>query len=78
MNNELGYCERHQCAFEIKRIPGSWVYECPQCRREGRYDTVATTNTQMTAVEEWCVSDRVNGRKGGACTDECIGFPAGK
>ena len=54
----LGYCEKHNRAFEIKRIPGSWVYECPDCRSEGLYDTYATTVTQMTPVDKWTMSDR--------------------
>jgi hypothetical protein len=54
----LGYCEKHQRAYEIKRIPGSWVYECPECRAEGAYDTYATTSTKMTPVDEWTTSNR--------------------
>ena len=54
----LGYCEKHQRAYEIKRIPGSWVYECPECRAEGVYDTYATTSTEMTPVDKWTTSNR--------------------
>lgn len=54
----LEYCEKHQRAYEIKRIPGSWVYECPECRAEGAYDTYATTSTKMTPVDEWTISNK--------------------
>ena len=54
----LGYCEKHQRAYEIKRIPGSWVYECPECRAEGAYDTYATTSTEMIPVYKWTTSNR--------------------
>ena len=53
-----GYCERHNRAFEFRRIPGDWVYECPECRAEGRYDTFATTCTKMLPEEQWTVSNR--------------------
>jgi hypothetical protein len=62
--DNLGYCERHSCAFEIRRIPGSWVYECPQCRAEGRYDTYATTSVPMTPVDQWLVSDHASPERG--------------
>lgn len=42
-----GYCERHQRAFELVRIPGSWTFECPQCRQEGRYVVYDTTSTEI-------------------------------
>ena len=51
--SDVGYCEKHQRAFEIKRIPGSWVYECPECRKEGAYNTYATTMTELKPAEEW-------------------------
>ena len=54
--NNLGYCEKHQRAFEIKRIPGSWVYECPECRKEGVYNTYVTTTTESLPIERWAVS----------------------
>ena len=56
----LGYCEKHQLAYEIKRIPGSWVYECPQCRKEGAYNTYATTMTELKPMEEWTVSNHIS------------------
>lgn len=62
--NDLDYCEIHQRAFEIRRIPGSWVYECPQCRQEGRYDTYATTSVSMNPVDQWLFSDHVDPEKG--------------
>lgn len=49
----LGYCEKHHRPYEIKHIPGSWVYECPECRKEGAYDTYSANCTQMTPAEEW-------------------------
>ena len=58
--NNLGYCEKHQRAYEIKRIPGSWVYECPQCRKEGAYNTYATTMTELKPIEEWTVSNHIS------------------
>lgn len=59
-----GYCERHNRSFEIKKIPGSWTFECPECRREGYYDTYTTNHTEMFPIEKWTVSDRtdVHGR----------------
>jgi hypothetical protein len=48
-----GYCERHKQAYEIKRLPGGWVYECSECRKEGRYDTNATTTAKMNPADEW-------------------------
>lgn len=58
--NDLGYCEIHRRAFELVRIPGSWTFECPQCRQEGRYTTWATTSVEMNPVDQWLVSDRVS------------------
>ena len=55
----LGYCEKHKQAFEFRKIPGSWVYECPICRTEGSYDTYATATTKTMPVEEWTVSNCV-------------------
>ncbi len=57
-----GYCERHQRAFELVRIPGSWTFECPQCRQEGRYKTWATTSAEMNPVDQWLASDRVSSK----------------
>lgn len=57
-----GYCEKHHRAFEIKRIPGSWVYECPECRKEGAYDTYATTTTQLLPAEEWTVRANIQNK----------------
>lgn len=54
----LGYCDKHQRAFEIKCLSGSWVYECPECRKEGVYDAYATTQTKITPVDEWIASNR--------------------
>ena len=54
-----GYCERHNRAFEIKKVPGGWTFECPQCRKEGYYNTYATTQIQTLPMDEWTVSDRV-------------------
>lgn len=55
-----GYCERHQRAFEIKRVPGSWTYECPECRQEGRYDMYMTNHTEMLPIGKWTVSNRTD------------------
>ena len=59
-----GYCERHNRAFEIKKVPGSWTFECPECRKERYYDTYTTNHTEMFSIEKWTVSDRtdVHGR----------------
>ena len=59
----LGYCEKHKQAYVIKRIPGSWVYECPACRKEGAYNTYATASTQMLPIDEWTVSNTTNYKK---------------
>ena len=48
-----GYCERHQCPYEIKRVPGSWIFECPKCREEGWLDTYADNKTTMLPESEW-------------------------
>ena len=53
-----GYCKKHERPYEIRRIPGDWVFECPDCRAEGAYDTVATTTTKMLPAEEWTASNR--------------------
>lgn len=58
-----GYCDLHHMAFEIKRIPGSWVYECPQCRAEGRYNTIATAHTETIPPEQWILSDHTINKK---------------
>ena len=39
-----GYCEKHNLEYELKYIPGKWVFECPQCRAEGLYDTIITNH----------------------------------
>ena len=57
-----GYCERHQRAFELVRIPGSWTFECPQCRQEGRYTTWATTSVEMRPEDQWLATDRVSSK----------------
>lgn len=57
--SNIGYCDLHHRAFEIKRIPGSWVYECPQCRAEGKYDTIATTSVKPVPPEQWILSDHI-------------------
>lgn len=75
--NDLGYCERHQRAFEIKRIPGSWVYECPKCREEGRYDTYATTSVSLNPGDQWLFSDHVNPEKGEHARASASGSLAG-
>ena len=54
---DVGYCEKHQRAFEIKCIHGSWAYECPECRKEGAYNTYATTMTELKPAEEWTVTN---------------------
>ena len=52
-----GYCEKHNCALEIKRSSGSWTLECPKCRAEGLLDTVTTNRTEMKPKSEWTVSN---------------------
>ena len=61
--SNIGYCDLHHRAFEIKRIPGSWVYECPQCRAEGKYDTIATTSVKPIPQEQWILSDHIIHKK---------------
>ena len=58
--DSLGYCEKHQRSYEIKRIPGSWVYECPQCQAEGLYDTYTTTQIEMLPINEWTTSNKTS------------------
>ena len=58
----FNYCERHQRAFELMRIagmPGWWMFECPQCRQEGRYATYATTSTTINPLDPSLFSDHV-------------------
>lgn len=55
---DTGYCERHQRAYEIKRIPGSWVFECPECRSEGFYDTFTTAQTETIPADRWTSSNK--------------------
>lgn len=62
--NDLGYCERHQRAFELVRSPCSWTFECPQCRQEGRYVTYATTSVPMNPANQWLFSNQVEQKKG--------------
>ena len=57
--NETGYCEKHQRAFEFKRIPGSWAYECPECREEGLYNTYTATCTKMKPSDEWTMANGI-------------------
>ena len=62
-----GYCEKHRRPYEIRRIPGSWIFECPQCRAEGAYNTYATTQTEMTPIDNWTASNKTEycGKKDG-------------
>ena len=60
MNN--WYCEKHERPYQLFYIGGDWRYECPKCRHEGVYDTVATTQTKMNPANEWTASDKTEGR----------------
>ena len=57
----VGYCERHNRLYDIRCVNGQWVYECPQCRAEGRYDVYMTSQTEMLPKSEWTVGSDVNG-----------------
>ena len=59
MNN--WYCEKHECPYQLFCVCGNWRYECPQCRAEGVYNTVAATQTKMKPENEWTTSDKVKG-----------------
>ena len=52
-----GYCEKHDCAWVIKRGAGTWIYECPKCRVEGLLDTITTDHTEMKPKSEWTISN---------------------
>ena len=58
-----GYCEKHKRPYQFFCVCGDWRYECPQCRYEGVYDTIATTQTKMNPIDEWTASDRAGREK---------------
>lgn len=54
-----GYCAKHNRAFEIKRIPNSWIYECPQCRNEWLLNVYTSNKTNMLPESEWTISNKI-------------------
>lgn len=58
-----GYCERHNIPYEIKPANGSWVYECPKCRKAGLLDVYTSNTAQMNPVEEWTQSSETREHK---------------
>lgn len=62
--NELRYCEKHKRPYEIERMSGSWVYECPDCRKEGAYDTYAANSTRVLPNDEWLTKADISDKTG--------------
>lgn len=39
------YCYIHNRSMEFVKVCGGWNFECPDCRKEGRYDVITSDHT---------------------------------